>query len=598
MWLINADTERLESFIGQDLPKYMILSHTWGQDEVSFEDLKNGSHITKKAYPKIRETCRLAREHALQYVWIDTCCIDKSSSAELSEAINSMFIWYQRSSICVAYLQDFPSSGSLDTQLRGCHWFTRGWTLQELLAPRVVLFYDQRWGKIGTKSGLAGRLAEITKIHLKAICGEQPLSGFSVAQRMCWAACRETTRLEDMAYCLLGVFGINMPLLYGEGKQAFKRLQEEIIKKIPDYSVLAWTNRIVPEPRNRQSRIFSAVLADSASQFSSCGTLTVLSTSSNRVNEVSVNSHGIKVRARLRLKPLQKKKGKRNLSSETSAYFYVLPVCYRGATCFGIRLRKLGPNQFVRENLRKLEILDRSSIWDTTTDEIYLLAQSLAPIAGYTAGILTNHMIVQTFRSQVLQLQLDNILEVNNAYPTSRYDDEDLVFFLPQVEDRGCDAIAATLTGNLPPTDATRHMRLTFTCFFFAFGWDSASDQASEGPQCTIVSYRQYDMPLNFITSELVHQDQNSLEVMDNIVHYKIPRCSAVVIRFPKSGINLIVSFVLEKVRDPDISPNEFWRVKFNCEEVAEDQIPQIQPCPWALNLLGVETEESFDIGE
>jgi hypothetical protein len=177
--------------------------------------------------------------------------IDKTSSAELSEAINSMYRWYVDADICYAYLSDVPTAGSvLDPSWGGLfdikkvfersRWFSRGWTLQELLAPSMVEFFAQDWTSIGLKSNLTEDLAHITRINIGALEGAD-LASFHVAERMSWAANRQTTRIEDKAYSLLGIFEVHMPLLYGEGKRAFVRLQEEILKNSEDYTIFSWS---------------------------------------------------------------------------------------------------------------------------------------------------------------------------------------------------------------------------------------------------------------------------------------------------------------------------------------------------------------------
>jgi len=195
---------------------------------------------TKKGFSKVVETCRLAREQGLGYAWIDTCCIDKSSSAELTEAINSMFNWYKASAICFAFLSDLPALESevLENELRQCRWFTRGWTLQELIAPASVEFYDQGWQRRGTKKSLQQELSAITGIDLEILEDSNLLSTIPVARRMSWASNRKTSRVEDRAYSLLGLFDVNVPLIYGEGPKAFIRLQEEIMKQSNDLSLV------------------------------------------------------------------------------------------------------------------------------------------------------------------------------------------------------------------------------------------------------------------------------------------------------------------------------------------------------------------------
>lgn len=240
MKLINTTTHGLEEFTGQSIPAYAILSHTWEEEEVTFRNYIAGSFTTMKGYRKIEATCRLARDAGIGYAWVDTCCIDKSSSVELTESINSMYRWYERSTVCYVYLSDLPETMSLGIALPHCRWFTQGWTLQELIAPSTIAFFDQEWLYRGEKSDLVQDLSSITGIPLAILQHTKPLSAVSVAERMSWAASRRTTRLEDTAYCLLGIFGVHMPMLYGDEENAFRRLQEEIIKSIPNVSILAW----------------------------------------------------------------------------------------------------------------------------------------------------------------------------------------------------------------------------------------------------------------------------------------------------------------------------------------------------------------------
>lgn len=250
MRLLNTQTFRLEEFIGQRKPPYAILSHTWGEDEVLFEDVQESSVQRWKTRPagvKIVTAARLALFQGYTYIWIDTCCIDKRSSSELSEAINSMYRWYEESALCFAYLSDI-SGGSPD-DLAKSRWFTRGWTLQELIAPKTVFFYDSDWLELGSRQDLLGAISAITGISsaiLKRGSESYParLGDFSISEKMLWAAGRETKKEEDMAYCLMGLFGVNMPLLYGEGKKAFRRLQQEILRQSSgDHTILLHKDR-------------------------------------------------------------------------------------------------------------------------------------------------------------------------------------------------------------------------------------------------------------------------------------------------------------------------------------------------------------------
>ncbi|KAH8723065.1 heterokaryon incompatibility protein-domain-containing protein [Phaeosphaeriaceae sp. PMI808] len=230
----NGDFSLFE-YVGNHIPRYAILSHTWGADheEVSFKDLMERTGKNRAGYCKLAFCGKQAAKDGLQFFWVDTCCIDKSSSAELSEAINSMFRWYHDAAKCYAYLPDVSTGGYAknDQSFQKSRWFTRGWTLQELLAPTSIEFFSVEGERLGDKSSLMREIAEITGISTQAFHGG-PLSEFSVDERMSWSERRETKREEDKAYSLLGIFDIYMPLIYGEGmKNAFCRLREEIEKR-------------------------------------------------------------------------------------------------------------------------------------------------------------------------------------------------------------------------------------------------------------------------------------------------------------------------------------------------------------------------------
>jgi hypothetical protein len=229
----------LVEFNDGHIPPYAILSHTWGadSDEVSFKNVTEGTGRNKTGYKKI-EFCRgQAARHGLRYFWVDTCCIDKSSSAELTEAINSMFKWYRSAEKCYVYLSDVSTTERNQTGLsiqpwevafRASRWFTRGWTLQELISPRSVEFFSLEGNRLGDKKSLEHQIHEVTGVAIRALQGKV-LRDFSVEERMSWAEKRETKRGEDMAYSLLGVFEVHLPLIYGEGKDnALRRLRGEI----------------------------------------------------------------------------------------------------------------------------------------------------------------------------------------------------------------------------------------------------------------------------------------------------------------------------------------------------------------------------------
>ena len=361
----------------QTTPEYAILSHRWSDGEVSFKEIQDPTRDVeeKQGYKKVEQFCNKAKENKIRYAWVDTCCIDKDSSAELSQSINSMFEWYKDARECYVYLADVSDqsdselrkelkelelekerleqkkedeldkevedeldeevedewdeeveeeeldnereevnenleklgrelenlktkkemlkrllknrassrrSGEISPKnyqvdLEKSEWFTRSWTLQELIAPRKITFYDRNWNPIGSKEDHCKLISRITRINpeflrLNKTPGgedfERDIRTASISARMSWASGRETTREEDVAYSLLGIFGVSMPALYGEGgHQAFIRLQEEIIKKSDDQTILAWSRDL----KEDLSLEFSGALASKPADFAGCG---------------------------------------------------------------------------------------------------------------------------------------------------------------------------------------------------------------------------------------------------------------------------------------------------------------------------------------
>ncbi|KAL8991654.1 MAG: hypothetical protein Q9169_007777 [Polycauliona sp. 2 TL-2023] len=281
--------------ITPDAVEYAILSHTWGDEEISFQDLivennlqtasladhiyalagqlgtLNSQNIPlkqRKGYQKVEKCCAMALADGYEWAWVDTVCIDKKSSAELSEAINSMYDWYQKSAKCYVYMSDVSmvagngdSDATVIDEFRSSRWFRRGWTLQELLAPSHIIFYDRDWRYLGDKLGLTKHITIATGIDERYLRDNRSFEEASIAKRMSWASRRLTTRMEDEAYCLLGLFQVNMSLLYGEGPKAFIRLQHEIIRNCEDESIFAW----------HSSEIYSGIFAKRPASFTGCG---------------------------------------------------------------------------------------------------------------------------------------------------------------------------------------------------------------------------------------------------------------------------------------------------------------------------------------
>ncbi|KAK4554900.1 hypothetical protein LTR86_008048 [Recurvomyces mirabilis] len=320
MRLLNTSTLEFREFV--DPPPYVILSHRWGDDEVSYEEFVLtrrpfeqlppylADEVTeirrRKGYKKILDFAaradnplpseddywlyrklRWKNSFRFDWCWIDTCCIDKKSSAELSEAINSMWQWYSNASLCIVYLVDITICSKDETYehyLKASEWFTRCWTLQELLAPRTLLFYTDSWTAFLVAHGTYVRwirtghdahraLEDVAGIPSECI-DYGTTTTYSIAQKMSWAANRRATRIEDVAYSLLGLLNINMPLLYGEGARAFTRLQTELLRSEYDDSIFAW--HFVDQPRlatlceDHQCHSQS-LLASSPDMFQGCG---------------------------------------------------------------------------------------------------------------------------------------------------------------------------------------------------------------------------------------------------------------------------------------------------------------------------------------
>lgn len=259
----GAGTFSLINFEGGPVPPYAILSHTWGADdeEVTFSDLALGTEETKAAYRKLAFCGAQAKNDGLQFFWIDTCCIDRSSSSELSEAIISMFRWYKGAAKCYVYLSDvsianFATNGQT---LQESRWFKRGWTLQELLAPTYIEFFSRELSRLGDKESLLPRIVEATGIPFEALRGN-PLSQFSIKARISWLGERQTKREEDRAYCLLGLLDIQMVPLYGEGQRmAFRRLFGELSKSSPFQSLALAPRGFFAEPTKRNYSLSTAI---------------------------------------------------------------------------------------------------------------------------------------------------------------------------------------------------------------------------------------------------------------------------------------------------------------------------------------------------
>jgi hypothetical protein len=224
-------------------PQYAILSHRWGADadEVTFEDLSKSTGKGKSGYKKLQLCGEQAARDGLQHFWVDTCCINKANKAEHSLAIRSMFRWYRNATQCYVYLSDVSASPPSKTEedaspplwdsaFRDSKWFTRGWTLQELLAPGSVKFFSHEWERLGDRTSLKSQIHEVTSIPYTVLEGA-PLSQFNINERLRWKQDRHTKLKEDEAYSMSGILDVDIAPVYGEGaEEAFRRLYDEIRK--------------------------------------------------------------------------------------------------------------------------------------------------------------------------------------------------------------------------------------------------------------------------------------------------------------------------------------------------------------------------------
>jgi hypothetical protein len=443
MWLINTRTLQLEFFVNPEDVKYAILSHTWEYDEVTFQELTQSFDAAKKkaGFQKIQKTCEMARDRKLDYAWVDTCCIDKTSSAELSEAINSMFLWYSLSSVCFAFLSDLEpfktQVGFGNPLLDKCKWFTRGWTLQELIAPLEVIFYDCTWAEVGTKQSLRPQLSIITGIDIPILGRFKELSEVPVGTRMSWAANRQTTRVEDLAYCLLGIFDINMPMLYGEGKKAFTRLQLEIAKDTNDLSLFAWT---ATDKTTEDDEAFRGILARSPAEFACCSKLRLHWDTLPSETDFTMTNAGLRIESAL---TGRKSKGEME---------YILNLGYQdwnhgepGANTVGIALTKTLQG-FVRSHPRSLIYQHNKPIQRDS-----LTASACSDPAFYHDGatLLTILKDVDAPKSRKLISALDDVVYVRlkmnepnprnyhwatpRPMPESHWDSANMKFYLRRV---------------------------------------------------------------------------------------------------------------------------------------------------------------------
>ncbi|QIX01517.1 hypothetical protein AMS68_007034 [Peltaster fructicola] len=250
MRLLNTTSFKFEWMV-RETCEYAILSHRWIEEEVgdeitfaTLEHAKTNGPTSRQAasWSKMEKACEQARNDRLKYIWIDTICIDKNDIQELGRSLNSMFDWYARAKICYVYLQDAKRTIQRAGTNYYSEWFERGWTLQELLAPSEMVFYDMDWCRLGTRTELAPHLSNASKIDVDYLKRPGSFREASVATKMSWMAGRSTKYVEDITFSMLGILNVKLPYIPAEGAQAFFRLQSELLKSEAfDESLFAWS---------------------------------------------------------------------------------------------------------------------------------------------------------------------------------------------------------------------------------------------------------------------------------------------------------------------------------------------------------------------
>jgi hypothetical protein len=347
-----------------------------------------------------------------------------------------MYAWYRNADVCYVYLADLEpgTRDDLAQTLRNCRWFTRGWTLQELIAPLKVHFFDMEWNYRGDKESLADLLESRTGIPGRLLRSQSALSDYSVARRMSWAAMRETTRLEDKAYCLLGIFDVNMPLIYGEGMKAFDRLQTAILQTTSDLSIFAWTDDRVPCPQ------YAGALAESPRQFAGCGNINAVGGGSSIYGNFIITNKGIQLETFLYAYPVDDEEDGR-----VTVRIALNLLCTLGGSMLQIYLRKIDGGIYARfrpdilvdggaESLRR-EPRERRDNGDNPLIplETIILSKRLPPRFPLS---MANPVV--TNRHSVLFLQLGALVLGNTVpVPRSHWDDHDGVFFAGNSISRG-----------------------------------------------------------------------------------------------------------------------------------------------------------------
>ncbi|KAM3508174.1 hypothetical protein MY11210_006836 [Beauveria gryllotalpidicola] len=594
MRLINTHTGSFELFTRRNIPPYATLSHTWGEDEVSYLDkAKDPLFKSKQGFPKIAASCRLAAAEGISYVWVDTCCIDQTSSAELTEALNSMYRWYERSQVCYVYLSDLPASADLSDALQTCYWFTRGWTLQELIAPSNVVFFDQDWNRRGDKCSLLQQLSIITGIHSKILDHSLPLSAISIAQKMSWAAHRATTRIEDIAYCLLGIFGIHMPLLYGEEEKAFERLQQQIIHTTPDLSIFAWRLALPDATQSALERVpskqmYCGFLAESPLAFSQSRSFAKQRTGSRR--EFSVTNCGI----RTQIQTLS------YTAPLTGKNCHLLPLdcSWDAGVVLGVRMKKCGPDQFLREDPWELVQVDPLGFLTSTNIYTRFLLTDISEIVmgsvGSTPRLVDASSLSQT-RTSVLQLETSGPTEPLEVWPQARYDTQEQMFLANGTHSNDACFITLGIWASVTQLGERLPKEAVFKVICFVVGWSHVDGQT---PQISLVDYSENAM-IPELLSRIKLGELDSPQVLRQLRFTGIRKVPEAVFSIPKTKLYARVFYKLSLHEDKETCANPFWRLHISSEICGAKSLNIIRVDEWVTGtgVAANATRDQTDIG-
>ena len=455
--------------------------------------------------------------------------------------------------------------------------FTRGWTLQELIAPRDIIFFDAAYNSRGTKRSLTTLLSHITRIDRQLLRHERPLSSYSVAQKMSWASQRETTRIEDEAYSLLGLFNLNMPLLYGEEEKAFLRLQEEIIRTTVDLSIFAWVARLDsvkitdyrrPADFEQANRYLCGMLAVSPQEFSDCHDLVSYE---GDVREFSTSNFGIKTALRLMYMGVTR-------SEEISLHSFLPLNCKKELDHLGIYIRQVGRDKFLRQDPHNLATYNPSHASWLGLKERRFLTQIPKQYIHSCSRFEYDSDILPRVRSSAVQITIRPGLSVKVGWPSAQWDMVDGIFF--QGGDSHQDFCFASVTlqrlfcekNNLPFQAAP----VARVCALMA-----SSKGLPEAAEFGILEEKRYGAKLNEIRKFWHEDDTLAVNVAEQLRKHKIPKSNVVIYDPVGSGPVVVLGITVQHVQDPKIATGNVWKLHISRQILDREKAPFEQNQSW-----------------